>query len=1400
MKKPLMPHPSLGSLLTLSLLGALLLAAGPAFANSTVQTLPFSQDWTNTGLITTNDDWSGVPGIEGFRGDSITGSTGVDPQTLLAADDPGVIDVNANQTNPTTFSTGGTAEFEITDPVVAIQGSGTADAPYLRASLATTSQTNVTVHYNLRDLDASTDDSTQQVALHFRVGNSGAWTNVPAAYIADASGGPSTATLVTPVCAVLPVAAENQALVQIRIMTSNAAGNDENIGVDDIVVDTAGCGAPAVNLSIDDVSQVEGDAGTSIFRFTVSLSVMAPSTVTFDIATADNSATTADNDYVASSLTGQTIATGADSFFFDVTVNGDTTIEANQDFFVNVTNISGATGLDTQGVGTIINDDVTLTPIHDIQGPGASSPLSGVVTTRGIVTGVKSNGFYIQEPDASVDADPATSEGIFVFTSSAPPVAATVGNLVQVAGTISEFVPSQDPMQPPLTELTSPSVVQVSTGNPLPTPVVLSTSLPDAAGSFDQLERYEGMRVSLASMTVVAPTLGSINEANATASTQGVFFGVATGVPRAFREAGVQDPDTVPTGTIPPIPRFDTNPEVIRVDSDALNGTTAIEVSTGAVVTGLVGPLDYTFRHYTILPEATLSFSGGMSSVAAALPAGDEFTVAGYNLERFFDTLNDPSTSDPILTTTAFNARLAKASLGIRNYLNYPDIIGVSEVENLSTLQAIAAQISTDAIGAGDPDPLYQAFLTEGNDVGGIDVGFLVKSEIVTGATPRVTVLSVVQENAAELFVNPDTSTSLLNDRPPLVLDAIINHANGAAFPVVVIVNHLRSLNGMTDEAPGSNGWTTGGERVRAKRLKQAESLANLVQARQIADPAEHIIVLGDFNAFEVNDGYVHSMSVIGGTPVPDNETVVIGDGIDLVNPDLTNLGTTPPLAEQYSYVFDGNAQTLDHLLANSDLLADTLAARVEHPRINADFPETARNNADELRLSDHDPVLAYFRVAGFAEADLSITKTDSPDAVLAGTNLVYTITAGNAGPNAAASASWSDTLPTGTTFVSLPVVAGWSCTTPAIGSGGTVTCSNASFAVASDVFTLTVAVAPTVTVGTVLSNTATITASTPDPSGGDNSATATTDVGTQADLSITKVATPDPVIAGTSLSYALTVQNSGPSNAAAAALADTLPAGTTFVSLASPGGWSCTTPSVGSGGTVDCSIASLGITTANFTLVIQVDAATAPGTVISNTATATSTTTDPDSGDLTATDTATVISPADLEAIKTVSGSTEPGGTVDYQIVITNNGPAQQGDYAGDEFIDVLPIELILSGATASSGTVLVDLGTNTVTWNGILPAGGMVTIDIMSTLDAAAAPGSTVSNQATINWDGDGDGVNESSADTDDPTAPGGTDPTTFVVGAGVAPVEVPVLDFRGLLALAALITAVAVFRLRR
>src|SRR5262245_85600 len=127
--------------------------------------------------------------------------------------------------------------------------------------------------------------------------------------------------------------------------------------------------------------------------------------------------------------------------------------------------------------------------------------------------------------------------------------------------------------------------------------------------------------------------------------------------------------------------------------------------------------------------------------------------------------------------------------------------------------------------------------------------------------------------------------------------------------------------------------------------------------------------------------------------------------------------------------------------------------------------------------------------------ADISILKSDSPDPVQAGTNLTYTITVNNEGPDAAQSASMDDSLPLGTTFVALSSAGGWSCDTPDVDNGGNVSCSIASLAVGSPQFILTVMVHAAVAAGTVLSNTATIISQTSDPNPGSESATVTTTV-----------------------------------------------------------------------------------------------------------------------------------------------------------------------------------------------------------------------------------------------------------------------------------------------------------------
>jgi predicted extracellular nuclease len=618
--------------------------------------------------------------------------------------------------------------------------------------------------------------------------------------------------------------------------------------------------------------------------------------------------------------------------------------------------------------------------IAQIQGNGDESPLRGTsVTTRGVVTGVKTNGFFIQM-EAPGDGDPATSDGVFVFTSSAPPAAAVVGNDVCVTGTVQEFVPSQDPGSPPATEISfTTSVFAISSGNPLPPPVVLTTADTDPAGAIDQLEKYEGMRVHVDSLTAVSPTQGTITEASATSVSNGVFYAVITGVARPFREPGVEVPDPLPPGAPATVTRFDSNPERLRVDSDGLVGGTPLDVTSGAVVTGVTGPLDYAFRTYTIDPDPATppGVSGNATATPIVAPGPAQFTVAAFNVERFFDTVNDPATQDAVLTPAAFQNRLNKVSLVLRNLMRSPDAVGLEEVENLSTLQSIAAKVNADAVAAGDPDPAYVAYLEEGNDIGGIDVGFLVKSS-------RVSVVDVTQEGKDTTYINPNNGQpELLNDRPSLVLRAEILRDGAPSLPLTVIANHLRSLSGIDDPADGN--------RVRTKRRAQAEFLANLVQARQTADPAERIVLVGDFNAYQFSDGYVDVIGTVKGTPTPPDEVVLASS--DIVNPDLTDLVETVPAAQRYSYSFDGNAQVIDHVLVTGNLLGSFASA--QFARVDADFPESLRNDPNRPeRISDHDPVVATFNMPVATETTLA----SSPNPSTFGQPVTFTATVSTSG------------------------------------------------------------------------------------------------------------------------------------------------------------------------------------------------------------------------------------------------------------------------------------------------------------------------------------------------------------------------------------------------------------------
>jgi hypothetical protein len=546
-----------------------------------------------------------------------------------------------------------------------------------------------------------------------------------------------------------------------------------------------------------------------------------------------------------------------------------------------------------------------LAHIWQIQGPGLSSPLVNqrVRTVGNVVTAMFATGFFIQAPVG--DGDPETSDGLFVFTSGAPSV--TTGDEVDVTGTVAEFFE--------MTELVATDVIVTASSQTLPPAIVFSelTPSPDAARPANEVERYEGMFVRVVDGTASSPT-NQFNEASVVAAPQ-----------RAFREPGILYPG------LSGLAVWDGNPEIFDIDTDMYAAAPGLPIAGGVGVTA-EGPLAFSFGDYQIWPTL-LEVSGPPAVVPVRARRPGEFTVGTQNVLRLFDTVDDPDTDDPVPTPEAYASRIAKISLHVRQALGSPDVVAVQEAENLSTLQDLASRIQAD-----DPTVIYAAHLLEGNDVGGIDVGFLVRD--------TVRVDSIEQFGKDDLFEFAG-STAPLNDRPPLVLRGA-HIAHGADFPITVINVHQRSLSGID----GSDG-----PRIRAKRHEQALRLSRFIDMLQDRDAGMRLVVIGDFNAFEFTDGYVDVMGQVTGNPDPAGALV---PATDEVSADLVNQTLNLPAAERYSFVFDGTAQSLDHALTSQSL--NTWVRAVQHSRGNADAPSAFDTDATtSLRTSDHDGTVVFF-------------------------------------------------------------------------------------------------------------------------------------------------------------------------------------------------------------------------------------------------------------------------------------------------------------------------------------------------------------------------------------------------------------------------------------------------------
>jgi len=598
--------------------------------------------------------------------------------------------------------------------------------------------------------------------------------------------------------------------------------------------------------------------------------------------------------------------------------------------------------------------------IGEVQGEKNASPFVGdSVRLTGIVTARLKTGFFLQSPDDKTDGNPVTSEGIYVFTKSEPSGEAAIGNLISVTGTVEEYRPKQEPMSLPITELSMfkdrDTIKVISKANVLPKPIVL-TAAETSKTVIDALEKYEGMRVAVAVMTVVAPTNGRGDEKTGVSVSDGTFYGVVKGVARPFRETGLDIYDYVLLPEkekeklkkdAPKISVFDHNPERLRVESATQLGAQAIEVTSFSEIKNLTGVLHYAYRAYAILVDADNrpAVSNLVKAQPLPAPTARQFSIAATNLERFFDDQDDPNIKEPLITSEGFEKRLKKVSLAIRSFMQTPDVVGVIEMENLAVLKKLADRINKDSEASGKPNPKYEAYLVEGNDIGGIDSGFLVKSS-------RVEVLETKQLGKDEKFENPVSKNDVsLHDRPPFMLRAAIkDDKTNKPLELTIVVNHLKSLRDYNDEKNAPF--------VRMKKKLQAEFLAKYVAVRLKANPGERIALVGDFNAFQFNDGVMDVIGTIKGIPSAKDSVFIASE--DLLNPDLTNLVDLIKTEQRYSYSFDGNAQILDHILVSDGMKKHLVG--FGYARINTDFPETYRNDDTRVeRFSDHDAAIAYF-------------------------------------------------------------------------------------------------------------------------------------------------------------------------------------------------------------------------------------------------------------------------------------------------------------------------------------------------------------------------------------------------------------------------------------------------------
>lgn len=563
--------------------------------------------------------------------------------------------------------------------------------------------------------------------------------------------------------------------------------------------------------------------------------------------------------------------------------------------------------------------------VHDIQGAAHRSPLTGLSVTNvaAIVTAVGRNGFWMQDPQP--DANPATSEGIFVFTRTTPTV--RIGDQVTVSGTVTEFRPGNEATNLTTTELVSPTVTVTGTATPPgatllgpdgltpPVPVRADTPGdveqagfdPDAHG-LDFYESLEGMLVR-------------------------VDDAVATGPRNRFGElsvlpGGSGDPRTVRGGV-----RYtyqDANTERVILD-DVL--TPIPTANTGDRLPGQVtGVLDYSFGNYKLLTLARPVVEPvDLPRERTSPQASNQLAVATYNVENL-----DPA--DPA-------AKFERLARGVTDHLASPDIIALEEIQDNSGPRndgTTAADLTyaklIDAIqAAGGPRYDFRQVdpqnLTDGGEPGGnIRVGFLFRTDLPDlqfvdrpggGPTTEVDVVKVgnnIQLTSSPGRIDP-TNPAFSNSRKPLAAEFKFR-----GKPVFVVANHWNSKGG---DNPLFGRFQPPVAVTETQRAAQATAVADFTDRILTRQPGANVVIAGDLNDFD----YSNAVGILTGTGMLD-------------------LPSTLPDGERYTYVFEGNSQVLDHILISPAIAARGYAYDVVH--VNSEFAD---------QTSDHEPQVARIQV-----------------------------------------------------------------------------------------------------------------------------------------------------------------------------------------------------------------------------------------------------------------------------------------------------------------------------------------------------------------------------------------------------------------------------------------------------